>query len=488
MPAGTSIWRAARRRRGGRQRRGAARRRRHALAGAALHDAGAAGRATARRSSASSRRPRRWRAPRAPAPGFRSCGSPAADPGAALGDRVRLPPQARRGGDHRRQRRGARRHRAARRGPRRPASGSTRRRSRPTSMASRWRPPAPRSSPRRSPRSPSSIPAARSFLDALPYPADPLAALADAAAAGGARLRRDAVSRSPIRRPPTSARSRPSPQEFQGDLSYDPTSRPAGAEAWAFVRGEDLALRVVARAPAGRRGAAPGVPRPLDQPRRALRSGDAAPRCRWAAAASSSGVEVRAPSPGGVALLRLERAAPGELEEIKERVTVTSERDLPVEEILRRLQAFEDAQARRLDHYQRAQHHHACASASAARPGHRGHLPRRLLLPPRRGLRLGLAGPATSTACAGAARRFPRCRWCSRRRRPRCRSRSCSPRSTATACAAPSRWTAATAGWSTSRPPARPRARSSTRARCGSTASSTPGCAPAPCSSASRAR
>ena len=37
---------------------------------------------------------------------------------------------------------------------------------------------------------------------------------------------------------------------------------------------------------------------------------------------------------------------------VAEKVTVAGERQIPVEEILRRLQAFEDAQARRLDHYQ----------------------------------------------------------------------------------------------------------------------------------------
>ncbi|HVR97116.1 MAG TPA: hypothetical protein VMW27_10910, partial [Thermoanaerobaculia bacterium] len=41
-------------------------------------------------------------------------------------------------------------------------------------------------------------------------------------------------------------------REFAGDLSYDPTSVPTGAaEAWTFVRGKDLALRVIAQAPEG---------------------------------------------------------------------------------------------------------------------------------------------------------------------------------------------------------------------------------------------
>jgi hypothetical protein len=40
-----------------------------------------------------------------------------------------------------------------------------------------------------------------------------------------------------------------------------------------------------------------------------------------------------------------------DLEQYEEQVTVAGERQIPVEEILRRLQAFEDAQARRLDHF-----------------------------------------------------------------------------------------------------------------------------------------
>ncbi len=40
-------------------------------------------------------------------------------------------------------------------------------------------------------------------------------------------------------------------REFAGDLSYDPTSSPQGAEAWAFIRGKDLGVRVIAATPPG---------------------------------------------------------------------------------------------------------------------------------------------------------------------------------------------------------------------------------------------
>ncbi len=192
-------------------------------------------------------------------------------------------------------------------------------------------------------------PGRSTFLDALPYPTDPLAALADAAAAA-ARGFSATLFRAEDLAAADLAPLKALAHEFQGDLSYDPTSNPAGTEAWAFVRGEDLALRVVTRAPA----AGEELRLIFNDP-----SISRVTRFEPASAAEvplggsrvEQGVEVRAVSPGSAALLRIERAAPGELEEIKERVTVTSERDLPVEEILRRLQAFEDAQARRLDHY-----------------------------------------------------------------------------------------------------------------------------------------
>jgi hypothetical protein len=141
--------------------------------------------------------------------------------------------------------------------------------------------------------------------------------------------------------------------EFRGELSLDPGTRPAGAErAWSFVRGEDLALRVVAvpaadsdelrlrfpdaqlRSPAALLGAAAEVV-PLSGFRR-----------------TADGVEVLLADPEPAVVLRLERASIAELEGVEEEVTVADERRIPVEEILRRLQAFEDAQNRRVRHWQ----------------------------------------------------------------------------------------------------------------------------------------
>ncbi len=60
-------------------------------------------------------------------------------------------------------------------------------------------------------------------------------------------------------------------REFKGDLSYDPGSAPTGAEAsWAFVRGEDLSLRVIVLVPRNARGGDPAVLRFPASPARAL--------------------------------------------------------------------------------------------------------------------------------------------------------------------------------------------------------------------------
>ncbi len=139
-------------------------------------------------------------------------------------------------------------------------------------------------------------------------------------------------------------------REFAGDLSYDPTSSPQGSgEAWAFVRGEDLALRVIAVTPA-----APQVDLRFPDPLLGSPVIVDAPTGRTVEAAGNrvgGAYVVRLYQPRPVTLLRLERVEQVELEAVKERVTVAGEREVPVEEILRRLQAFEDAQARRLLNY-----------------------------------------------------------------------------------------------------------------------------------------
>ncbi|MEO8505938.1 MAG: hypothetical protein ABI609_18730 [Acidobacteriota bacterium] len=132
--------------------------------------------------------------------------------------------------------------------------------------------------------------------------------------------------------------------EFHGDLSYDSTSSPEGS--WAFVRGKDLALRVVAHAGALR------FPDPtLTRVERVdFASGKIVP---LGGRRVGQTVEVNAATPGvAFNILRLERTAPEGADQVKEAVTVADTSGPSVEEILRRLQEFEDGQARRLDHYQ----------------------------------------------------------------------------------------------------------------------------------------
>jgi hypothetical protein len=149
-------------------------------------------------------------------------------------------------------------------------------------------------------------------------------------------------------------------RELAGDLSYDPNSTPTGAaEAWSFVRGKDLALRVIAMAPAS--PASPGSPTPsaelvlrfpdptLRRPTRFPLTAARVPPPEGRAV--GGGLEVRIPQPDRVVVLGLERATAAERQGVAEKVTVSETREMPVEEILRRLQAFEDAQGRRLDHY-----------------------------------------------------------------------------------------------------------------------------------------
>ncbi len=193
-------------------------------------------------------------------------------------------------------------------------------------------------------------------LDALPWPEEPaeLLAAASRSAAEGFAVTLFSGWRPGDPLAPAKLLAR----EFAGDLARDPYSEPAGElDAWAFVRGEDLGLRVVLR------------PRsPVDELvavfpdgdlRRPARvdpdTGEAIPLA--GVRRVKEGLEVRLFDPAPVEVLRLERLTASELaaiegvEGLEERLLVTGERSMPVAEILRRLQAFEDAQNRRLEHY-----------------------------------------------------------------------------------------------------------------------------------------
>ncbi len=140
-------------------------------------------------------------------------------------------------------------------------------------------------------------------------------------------------------------------REFTGDLSWDPGSSPSGAEgAWTFVRGKDLGLRVIALATGG----SPGSDAPL-QRAGAPPAGTVPDRRPAGAAAQRRGGRRRAGAAGGLARTGGRarprppdgRRAPGGRGEGHRLLPA---RD-PGQEILRRLQAFEDAQNRRLEHY-----------------------------------------------------------------------------------------------------------------------------------------
>jgi hypothetical protein len=197
-------------------------------------------------------------------------------------------------------------------------------------------------------------------LDALDYPAEPPDLLAAAAREAVAGIDLTLFAAPPAATPSDGldgAKVAPLvvlAREFAGDLSYDPNSTPTGAaEAWSFVRGKDLALRVIAMAPASPAPPAelvlrfpdPTLRRPTRFPLTAARVPP--PEGRGV----GGGLEVRIPQPDRVVVLGLERATAAERQGVAEKVTVSETREIPVEEILRRLQAFEDAQGRRLDHY-----------------------------------------------------------------------------------------------------------------------------------------
>lgn len=149
-------------------------------------------------------------------------------------------------------------------------------------------------------------------------------------------------------------------REFAGDLDPDPYSTPTGAAdpaGWAFVRGEDLGLRVVAPVTAEEQDSGELTLTFSDQtlrdPARVPLDGrDSIPLA--GVRRTRDGFELRVADPGPVAVLRLERPSLEEMAGeggLAEELTVEAERRMPVEEILRRLQAFEDDQSRRLEHY-----------------------------------------------------------------------------------------------------------------------------------------
>jgi hypothetical protein len=192
------------------------------------------------------------------------------------------------------------------------------------------------------------------IIDALPFPALSSDAVAKAAtfAVAGADLTFFEHDRSSV---PDLAPLKLLAREFQGDLSYDPYSTPTGnVEAWSFVRGEDLGLRVIVKKSAETETAdLLFSDAQLKSPAR-IDAVTGEPLDLYGALPGKRGLELEIVDPDPVTFLRFQRLTASEREGIEgldERLTVVSERQLPVEEILRRLQAFEDAQQRRLHTY-----------------------------------------------------------------------------------------------------------------------------------------
>ena len=209
-------------------------------------------------------------------------------------------------------------------------------------------------------------PGSELVLRDVPLPDPPARALVEAARGGeaGATL---VLQTAPAGLAVTAAHLAPLvllARELRGDVSYDPYSTPAvtpersGRAAWSFVRGEDLGLRVIVDA--GATSAAPGASVQIEFADPLLTapklfdpsSGEANPL--FGGQRTRGGYRLSVDEPQPAFLLAFERAATSSVtgvESVEERVLVEDERTMPVSEILRRLQAFEDAHDRRLQSY-----------------------------------------------------------------------------------------------------------------------------------------
>ncbi len=143
-------------------------------------------------------------------------------------------------------------------------------------------------------------------------------------------------------------------QEFSGDVAFDPYSTPAGAAAWSFVHGEDLSLRIVVSPPAA------GAPVTLSFSDRQIGSparfdpATGETELLFGGRRTRNGYELELTETDGPFVFRLDRDLAVNLDgatSIEEALTVADTRQVPVGEILRRLQAFEDDQSRRIANY-----------------------------------------------------------------------------------------------------------------------------------------
>jgi len=222
------------------------------------------------------------------------------------------------------------------------------------------------------------------IVDQLPMPSQPelaVARAAEQAAAGAALTFIDFTGATGADLRPLLVLAR----EFSGELSHDPYSEPQGGTGgWAFVRAEDLGLRLVIETTPGDGPAAIELNQGgLFQPELVdLTTGEIKPISRFRNL--GNGYRITVDDPGPALLVRISRLGAADLGGIEEEITLTGERQMPVAEILRRLQVFEDDQARRLQRYAAVQTEY------------------------RRGLRLGLAaGLRRRREVAGQTARNP---------------------------------------------------------------------------------
>ncbi len=188
-------------------------------------------------------------------------------------------------------------------------------------------------------------------LDSVEWPSEPMlsvARVAEGAAVGCAVVLFDADDSRPLDLTALKVMAR----ELRGQPVLDSASAPQGtARVWAFVL-ENLDLRVIAFPGPGQKSLELGFDDlQLGAPDRVdLRSGDVDPL--YDVQRTARRIKVTIDEPDDVVLLRLERRAAIDEDFFGGEIDIEGDRQMPVEEILRRLQAVEDDQARRLDHYQ----------------------------------------------------------------------------------------------------------------------------------------
>jgi hypothetical protein len=242
-------------------------------------------------------------------------------------------------------------------------------------------------------------------LDGAPFPAPPadpaeiMATAARNAARGLALTLFRAPSLPPASLAPATAPFAVLAREFGGDLSYESGAAPAGGEeSWVFVRGKDLALRVIALAPPGAKSlglsfADPALRRPIRYPVSFRRVPPPTGR------GTAQGLDLELAEPGRVVVLGLERARSRSPGSARSR----SRRSCAGCRPLRMPRGGRSSATRRST---------PPTSVSSHRPARR--LSRRRSRAPTSGApRRGPTGPgrpSTSTASSGAARPSPRSR------------------------------------------------------------------------------